>query len=318
MSIETRPVPGLGRTVTRLGLGALPMGPLQRGLSVEEGARVVRAAAESGITFVDTATIYGTQPHVGAGLVGFDDVVVSTKTHARDDRALAEQHIAAALSDLKRERIDIMLCHCARDPYTDAKWGPTLEALLAARDRGDIGIVGVSSHSVEGVRVAARHPDIQAIHPLLNMRGLGITDGTAADMVDAIREAKAAGKFIYGMKALGGGNLVPTRREALRFVLDVAEVDTIALGMVNERELEWNLAFVGGEAIADDLDAETAMHSKRLNILSFICTGCGSCVEHCENDALSIEEGKAVVDAERCILCAYCAPHCPQFAIRVI
>ena len=38
--LETRFVPKLDRTVTRLGLGALPMGPLQRTLSVEEGARV--------------------------------------------------------------------------------------------------------------------------------------------------------------------------------------------------------------------------------------------------------------------------------------
>lgn len=49
--LQTRFIPQLDRTVTRLGLGALPMGPLQRTLSVAEGARAVRAAVEGGITF---------------------------------------------------------------------------------------------------------------------------------------------------------------------------------------------------------------------------------------------------------------------------
>jgi len=46
------------------------MGPLQRTLSVEDGARVVRAAVEGGITFIDTATLYGTYEHIARGLKG--------------------------------------------------------------------------------------------------------------------------------------------------------------------------------------------------------------------------------------------------------
>ena len=70
-----------------------------------------------------------------------------------------------------------MLCHCARAPYSDETWGPSLEALLTAKEKGLIKAVGVSAHSVEGVRVAARHPDIEVIHPLINLTGMGITDG---------------------------------------------------------------------------------------------------------------------------------------------
>jgi aryl-alcohol dehydrogenase-like predicted oxidoreductase len=55
--VQTRFIPKLNRTVTRLGLGALPMVPLQRALTVAEGARVVRAAVDGGITFIDTATL---------------------------------------------------------------------------------------------------------------------------------------------------------------------------------------------------------------------------------------------------------------------
>ncbi len=319
MSLETRYVPALGREITRLGLGALPMGPLQRNITPEEGGRVVRAAVEGGITFIDTATVYGTYEHIARGLEGWTDpVVIATKTHARDDRSTAQEHIERALRELKRDVLDVMLCHCARAPYSDETWGPSLEALLTAKEKGLIKAVGVSAHSVEGVRVAARHPDIEVIHPLINLTGMGITDGTAEDMHAAIKECRAAGMFIYAMKALAGGNLVGRREEALRYVFDMPEMDAVALGMVTPREVEWDLRFLAGEPISEELSAATARNSKRLNILKFVCTGCGACVEHCPNDALSLVDGKADVDVERCILCGYCAPHCPLFAIRVV
>ncbi|MFY9605102.1 MAG: 4Fe-4S binding protein, partial [bacterium] len=56
---------------------------------------------------------------------------------------------------------------------------------------------------------------------------------------------------------------------------------------------------------------------KRILISAF-CAGCGSCVKACPNGALSLQEGKAVVDHSKCILCGYCNPVCPDFAIRLI
>jgi predicted aldo/keto reductase-like oxidoreductase len=295
------------------------MGPLQKGLTPDEGARVVRAALEAGITFIDTATVYRTYEPISRALKGWTNpVALATKTNARADGAAAREHIEMALRAFGREPIDIMLCHCARSTLTEDEWGPTLEALLEAKDKGLIRMVGLSSHSVEGVRVGARHPDIEVIHPLINMAGLGIIDGTAADMLEAIREAKAAGKFLYAMKALAGGNLIAQRREALEYVFGIAEMDVVAVGMVTPAEVEWNVRWAQGLAIEEGLEESTGRNTKRLSILGFMCTSCGACVEHCENDALELVEGIATVDASRCILCGYCAPHCPQFGIRIV
>ena len=220
--LETRFVPQLDRAVTRLGLGALPMGPLQRTLSVEEGARVVRAAVEGGITFIDTATLYGTYEHIARGLKGWrGPVTLATKTHAKTDRALAEKHVETALKELGRDTIDIMLCHCARQRFIEDEWGPTLEALLAARDKGLVRMVGMSTHTVAGVLDAARHPEMDVIHPLINLKGMGIIDGGVEEMLAAIREAHAAGMFVYAMKSLAGGNFVPNREEALSFIFGI-------------------------------------------------------------------------------------------------
>ena len=317
--LETRFVPSLGRTVTRLGLGALPMGPLQRSLSVEEGARVVRAAVESGITFIDTATLYGTYEHIARGLKGWQGAVtLATKTHAKADRALAEQHVETALKELGRDTIDIMLCHCARSRFTEEEWGPTLEALLAAREKGLVRLVGLSSHSVAGTLDAVRHPAMEVVHPLINYQGMGIIDGGVEEMLAAIREAHDAGMFVYAMKSLAGGNFVPNREEALSFIFGQEAIDAVVVGMVTPLEVEWNVRFAAGQPIPEELARDTALSTKRLSIVALACDGCGECAAHCENEALSIVDGKATVDHERCILCGYCAPYCQRLAIRIV
>jgi predicted aldo/keto reductase-like oxidoreductase len=316
--LETRFIPKLDRAVTRLGLGALPMGPLQRTLSVADGARVVRAAVDHGITFIDTATLYGTYEHIARGLKGWTGTVtLATKTHAKTDRALAEKHVETALRDLGRDHLDIMLCHCARNHFTEEEWGPTLEALLAARDKGLIRMVGLSSHSIAGVLDAVRHPEMDVVHPLINIQGMGIIDGGVEEMLAAIRQAHDAGMFVYAMKSLAGGNFVPNREEALRFIFGAPGIDAAVVGMVTPLEVEWNVRFASGQPIPEELSRDTALATKRLSIVALACEGCGECVEHCENDALSVVDGKAVVDHDRCILCGYCAPHCPRLAIRM-
>jgi uncharacterized Fe-S center protein len=47
------------------------------------------------------------------------------------------------------------------------------------------------------------------------------------------------------------------------------------------------------------------------------CIGCGDCVAHCSQSALSVVEKKAVLDAERCIGCGECILICPNRAIQI-
>ncbi len=47
------------------------------------------------------------------------------------------------------------------------------------------------------------------------------------------------------------------------------------------------------------------------------CKGCGDCVEHCAQHALSLEGDRAVIDPERCVGCGECILICPNNAIDV-
>ena len=47
------------------------------------------------------------------------------------------------------------------------------------------------------------------------------------------------------------------------------------------------------------------------------CTGCGSCVEACPTEALSMASDKVVVDADACIDCGVCIDECPVDALAL-
>jgi uncharacterized Fe-S center protein len=47
------------------------------------------------------------------------------------------------------------------------------------------------------------------------------------------------------------------------------------------------------------------------------CVGCGECARHCANNAISLKEKKAAIDAEKCVGCGECILICPNGAIDV-
>ncbi|MFH2218265.1 MAG: DUF362 domain-containing protein [Pseudomonadota bacterium] len=47
------------------------------------------------------------------------------------------------------------------------------------------------------------------------------------------------------------------------------------------------------------------------------CVGCGDCTAHCSQNALSLKEEKAMLDAKKCIGCGECILVCPESAIEI-
>lgn len=307
-----------GITINPLVFGTLPLGPLQAGVTPSEGGTLIRHAVERGVNLLDTAELYQTYAHIRAGLDGYTgEVFIASKTHANN--ALdARAHVERALREMGRERLDIVHLHGARvaDPFTERP--RVLEELLRMKGEGKIGHVGLSSHYISAIRKSAAHPEIEVIHPLINRTGMGILDGSAAEMAEAIALCAAAGKGVYAMKALAGGNLISSARESIRFVLGLKGVHGVALGMLSEMEIEGNLALFDTGAAPEELWKQLEGRKRSLRIMQAFCKGCGACVPACTNDALRIENGRATVEAADCILCGYCGDACPEFIIRVV
>jgi len=310
----------LGKTglrVSRLCFGSLTIGPLQANLAPREGAKVIRAALEQGVNFIDTAELYGTYPHIRAALEGWrEHVVIASKCYAYS-REGAQQSLELALRELGVDYLDIFMLHEQESRLTLQGHWAALEYFWEAKAKGIIGAVGISTHTVEAVRAAAEIEGIDVIHPLINISGLGIKDGTVTEMLAAIALAHGKGKGIYSMKPFGGGNLLNRKAECLQFVLDQPCIDAVAIGMQNVDEVAANIAMINGEPVAPALAARLAQQPRRLHIDEW-CEGCGQCVARCPNGALSIKDGKAVVNPAKCVLCSYCSAACPEFFIKVI
>ena len=47
------------------------------------------------------------------------------------------------------------------------------------------------------------------------------------------------------------------------------------------------------------------------------CNGCESCVSECPSEAITLVDGKAVVNVETCVDCGVCVDACPAEAIAM-
>lgn len=315
--MRMKPLGDTGITVTEFGFGTLCLGPLQANLPVEEGAALIRHAVELGVNFIDTAAMYGTFAHVRRALDGWEEpVVIASKTHALD-YAEAQEHVESALEEMALDQLDVVHVHGHRIPDVLNARADVLRCLLDYKAKGLIQAVGVSTHRVSVARGAARHPDIDVIHPLINRTGIGIIDGTAEEMLAALAEAKSNGKGVYAMKALGGGNLLEDREANLRWVLDRPEVDAAVVGIMRRQEVDFNVYVARREPVPAAVREATPMATKRMIVLGF-CKLCGTCVEACPSEAITLGEERAQIDAAKCVLCGYCAPVCPEFALRMV
>ncbi|PLX89573.1 MAG: aldo/keto reductase [Desulfuromonas sp.] len=316
----TKRVP-LGKTglmISRLVYGALPMGPLQADLSSEEGGELIRYALDKGVNLIDTAELYGTYGHLRHALDGFEGTVhIASKTHATtaDD---ARRHVEHALSGIGVDTLDIVHIHAARIENPFVQRTEVLVELLKMKDEGLIGHIGISSHYICAVRQAARQPEIDVVHPLINSSGMGILDGTPQQMAAAIAECAGAGKGVYAMKALAGGNFISDARQRFRYVLDLPGVHGLAVGMLSKDEIDGNIALFCEDREDPELWARLEQKRRTVTVMDKMCSGCGACVPACTNHGISLVDGKATIRPEDCILCGYCAAACPDFIIRVV
>ena len=292
------------------------MSPLQKNMTPSEGAALLIYAYERGIRFLDTADLYETYPHIREALKSAPDYVISTKAYCWD-RETAQAALERAFRGLGRDYVDLFMLHEQESLYTLRGHEEALLFLEEQRQRGHIGALGVSTHFAGCVRAVPRFPLIRVVHPLINVGGVGIQDGSRADMEDAIAHAREAGCGIFAMKPLGGGHLIQSSREALEYVLTSPLLDSVAVGMQSFEEIDANIAICEGK---NDAQArlEGLRHRRREMMVHDYCEGCGRCARRCAQKAISIVNGRAVIDQDKCIFCGYCARVCPQFCIKVV
>ncbi|AGY59067.1 aldo/keto reductase [Gloeobacter kilaueensis] len=143
----------LGRTgekVSAIGLGGHHIG---RPKDEQEGVRIVRAAIDRGITFMDNCWDYhegGSELRMGKALQGGyrQKVFLMTKIDGRTREAAARQ-IDESLRRLQTDRIDLLQHHEVlrlEDPDRIFAAGGAMEAVLAAQKAGKVRYIGFTGH----------------------------------------------------------------------------------------------------------------------------------------------------------------------------
>ncbi len=316
--MEYRYLGQTGLKVSRLCFGSLTISRLQANLPIAEGSGLIGKAMDRGINFLDTAELYDNYEYIKEAMKGrpSGSLIIATKTYAYS-REMAEKSLRKALDGLGLDHIDLFLLHEQESELTLKGHYQAIEYFLRAREKGYISAFGVSTHHVECVKAAAGWDEIQVIHPIVNTRGLGITDGSIQDMLKAIETAHNKGKGIYAMKPLGGGNMSGSFRECFDYVLGISHISSIAVGMQCQEELETNVAIFENRPVDPEIEIVLSGRKRRLLIEPW-CEGCGNCVSACRQGALYIQDQKAAVKPELCTLCGYCAAKCKNFYIKVV
>jgi len=155
-----------GEKVSSIGLGGAHIG---RAASAELATRVVRAAIDRGITFMDNCWDYvggEAERRMGAALGdGYrQKVFLMTKFDGRTKVSAAKQ-IDESLQRLQTDRIDLMQYHeniRLEDPDRFFTSGGPVEALLEAKKAGKIRYIGFTGHKdpivhLRMLEMAAQH-----------------------------------------------------------------------------------------------------------------------------------------------------------------
>jgi predicted aldo/keto reductase-like oxidoreductase len=131
--------------------------------------------------------------------------------------------------ELRVDHIDVFLMHCLTEEDWTTRYRPVMDVLEEAKQKGIISAHGCSCHSIEALRAAAASPWVDVDLVRINPVGAHM-DADPDTVVSVIRQMKASGKGIIGMKILGQGALRDRQDEALKYALGLNLLDAFTIG----------------------------------------------------------------------------------------
>jgi predicted aldo/keto reductase-like oxidoreductase len=319
---ETMKKVRLGRTglvVSEVGFGGIPI----INVGMEDAIALLRHCFDLGITFYDTANMYGdSEKKIGAALESVrDQVVLATKTLKRDAQGAAG-HLDRSLEALKTGVIDLYQLHQVANRETlDQVLAPggACEALDEARSDGKIRFIGLSSHNPRTALEACRTGRFDTIQIPFNF----IEQEPAKDLFPVAEEMDMG---VIGMKPLAGG-VVDRADLCFRFLQQYPKVVPIP-GMRAQAEADEIVQlYRTREALTEEQRGQ--MEEIRSELGTKFCRRCEYCKPCQQGIDIPVVLGMwsyvkrlrqeviiAMVDAnmkkvEDCIECGECVEKCP-------
>ena len=174
--MEQRHIERLGREVSIVGLGTWQLGADWGNVTPQDAHAVLDAAVDAGVTFFDTADVYGdgrSERFCGELLARHPEVLVATKMGRRAEqlpenynREAFREWNARSRENLDVEQIELVQLHCPPDEvYVDDTVFAALDELV--RD-GRIRAYGVSVETCDQAMRAIARPGVATVQIILN------------------------------------------------------------------------------------------------------------------------------------------------------
>jgi aryl-alcohol dehydrogenase-like predicted oxidoreductase len=177
--MQTRQLGRTGRQVSVVGLGCWQLGGDWGDVNDSDAMAVLHAAVDAGVTFLDTADVYGdgrSETLIGRLLAERRDagLTVATKMGRRADPHVPESFTLEAFrgwADRSRrnlgvDRLDLVQLHCPPTAvYSDDRVYDALDTLV---DEGAVAAYGVSVETCDEALVAIARPHVATVQIILN------------------------------------------------------------------------------------------------------------------------------------------------------
>ena len=178
--MQTRDFGRTGRSTTPIRFGAWAIGGTWGEVTWDDAKATLHAALDEGITFIDTADVYGDgrSERIIAEVLAEREgprPFVATKAGRRLSPHTAEGYTGAniesfidrSLKNLAVDCLDLVQLHCPPTPvYSDTS---LFDALEAIRAKGKIAHYGVSVETVEEALTAIDHPGVVSVQIIYNL-----------------------------------------------------------------------------------------------------------------------------------------------------
>ena len=206
--METRRLGRTGRDVGVVGLGAWQLGADWGAVDESDALGVLQAAIDGGVTFIDTADVYGdgrSERLVGQVLKSHDGLTVATKMGRRVEQVPENYTLDnfRAWNDRSRQNlgvdtIDLVQLHCPPTPvYSNDQVFDALDSMV---EEGRIAAYGVSVETCAEALTAIARPNVASVQIILNAFRLKPLD-------EVLPAAQAAGVGIIARVPLASGLL---------------------------------------------------------------------------------------------------------------
>ncbi len=206
--MEQREIPRLGRSVSVVGLGTWQLGADWGEVDPEDAKTVLKAARKNGITFYDTADVYGdgrSETFLGKFRAKHEELFVATKMGRRVAQSAVNYNEANFLAwnersreNLRMETLDLVQLHCPPDEVYEDR--AVFDALDQMVQQGRMRAYGVSVETCAQARRAIERPGVATVQIILNPFRL-------KPLEEVLPEARAAGVGIIARVPLASGLL---------------------------------------------------------------------------------------------------------------